>query len=94
MTPDKWLGSAVVQEEVSTYPSEAHFVAKIMKSADAILSILEVVVLDEAESTDVRYTIPLVITKVKTITHPLQRLDLRSIMDLELWMSPKRAPQA
>lgn len=32
------------------YPSEADFVAKVMKAADAVLSIREVVILDETEA--------------------------------------------
>jgi hypothetical protein len=33
----------------ATYPSKADFVTKIMEAANAVLSILEVVVLDESE---------------------------------------------
>jgi hypothetical protein len=37
-------------EVTATYPSKANFVTKIMEAANAVLSILEVVVLDESES--------------------------------------------
>jgi hypothetical protein len=77
------------QNEEETHPGEADFVAKIVEATDAVLGILKVVILDESEANwlagaDERRTVS---------THPLQRLDLRSMMDLELWMSPKRLPQ-
>jgi hypothetical protein len=36
-------------EVTATYPSKADFVTKIMEATNAVLSILEVVVLDEPE---------------------------------------------
>lgn len=37
---------------VITYPSEANFVAKVVKATNTILGILEVVVLDKAKSVE------------------------------------------
>jgi hypothetical protein len=34
----------------STYPSEADLISQVVKSADAILGVFEVMILDEAES--------------------------------------------
>ena len=61
-----------------------------MEAADAVLGILIVVVLDETEPKDVSEADN---EDVKT-KYPLQRPVLRSMIDLELLISPKRRPQA
>lgn len=39
----------MVTKITSTYTSEADFVSKVVEAADAVLSILKIVVLDEAK---------------------------------------------
>jgi hypothetical protein len=40
----------VVRQCDVTYPSKADFVSEVVKTADTVLSVFEVVVLDEAET--------------------------------------------
>jgi hypothetical protein len=75
---------------IVTYPSKADLIAKVVEATDAVLGILEVVILDESKAEQE-------LVKISTTcwrdAYPLHRLVLRSMMDFELWISPKRLPQ-
>ena len=78
-------------ETKGMYPRKADFVAQVVEPTNTHASVFVVVVFDETES------IP--ISKQSNEgsglqSNPLQRPVLWSMMDLELLMSPKRAPQA
>jgi len=78
--------------EERRYPSKANFVSKVVKATDAVLGIFKVVVLDKAET--IAPSVKEVTASKEHMTCPLQRNVLLSMMDLELWISPKRFPQA
>lgn len=73
-----------------TYASKADLVAKEVEATNASLCIVEVVILDETKAAQCQSD------DLKTgqrQTYPLHRPVLRSMIDFELWMSPKRMPQ-
>jgi hypothetical protein len=74
----------------STYSSKADFVAQEVEATDACLSVVKVVELNEAEAVVRQHGVH---KKLIRFTHPLHKLVLRSMIDFELWISPKRVPQ-
>lgn len=79
--------------DAKTYPGKADLVPKVVEAADAVLGVLVVVVLDEAEP-EVMSAWQKEGDRKAAQSHPLQRPVLRSMIDFELLMSPNREPQA
>lgn len=80
----------IVYERKETHPSKADFVSEVVEAADTVLSVFEVMVLDESEAAKDSQSLGR--WDAWGTAYPLQRLVFRSMMDLELWMSPKRLP--
>ena len=82
--------SVIAHQCEDTYPSKADFVSEVVEAADTVLSVFEVMVLDESEAAKDSQSLGR--WDAWGTAYPLQRLVFRSMMDLELWMSPKRLP--
>lgn len=80
----------IAHQRKETYPSKADFVSEVVEAADTVLSVFEVMVLDESEAAKDNQSLRR--WDAWGAAYPLQRLVFRSMMDLELWMSPKRLP--
>jgi hypothetical protein len=80
MTPGRCLAYGGRSGLRWTYSSKADFIAKEMEATDASLSIVEVVVLDEAKAVEGQRSQ----LNINRQAYPLHKPVFRSIMDLEL----------